>query len=131
MRKSRSVLSSAQVAAELQEPGAVLARLDVPVHLVLAQLVGGEQVPHPGRALIGGPQPPPRGPAGLFMFAADRRPLPARPGLQIQRPKFIRTEDHLRAAGTRCHLMVGDGVQVLDAGRLGCIVRVAGGLPGL
>ncbi len=41
----------AQVAAELQEPGPGLARLDVPVQLVLAQLVGGEQVPDPGGAV--------------------------------------------------------------------------------
>jgi hypothetical protein len=35
---------AAQVAAELQEPRAVLPRLDVAVELVLAQVQGGEQV---------------------------------------------------------------------------------------
>lgn len=37
----------AQVPAELQDPGAGLARLDEPVELVLAQVAGGEQVPDP------------------------------------------------------------------------------------
>lgn len=36
--------------AGLQEPGPGLARPDVPVQLVLAQLLGGEQVPYPGGA---------------------------------------------------------------------------------
>jgi hypothetical protein len=36
-----------EVAAEFQEPGAVLAWLDVPEQLVFAKLVTGEQVPHP------------------------------------------------------------------------------------
>jgi hypothetical protein len=40
-------VQEAQVPAELQEPGAGLARLDVPVELVLAQVAGGEQVPDP------------------------------------------------------------------------------------
>jgi hypothetical protein len=40
-------VEGAQVAAELQEPGPVLAWLDVPEQLALAQLIGGEQVLHP------------------------------------------------------------------------------------
>ena len=46
-------VEGAQVAAELQEPGAGLARLDVPIQFVLAQLVGGEQVPDPAGAMVG------------------------------------------------------------------------------
>ncbi len=61
--------------------GPGLARLDVPVELVFAQLVGGEQVPDPGFAGVGGAQPRTRRPARLFPLAAGRRPVPARPGL--------------------------------------------------
>ena len=43
----RCRIQGAQVAAELQEPGPGLARLDMPVQLVLAQLIGGEQMPDP------------------------------------------------------------------------------------
>ena len=55
---------AAHVAAELQELDTPLAFLDVPVHLVRAQLQGGEQVPHPAGAVVGGPQPSPRCLAG-------------------------------------------------------------------
>jgi hypothetical protein len=58
-------VQAAQVAAELEELAAPLAFLDVPVHLVRAQLQGGEQVPHPAGAVVGGPQPPPRLLAGV------------------------------------------------------------------
>jgi hypothetical protein len=46
-------VQGAQVPAELQEPGPGLAWLDVPVELVLGQLVGGEQVPDPGGTGVG------------------------------------------------------------------------------
>ena len=50
-------VKGAQVAAELQEPGPDLARLDMPEQLVLAQLVSGEQVPDPGGTGIGRAHP--------------------------------------------------------------------------
>src|SRR6266566_5515717 len=79
-------VQGAQVAAELQEPGPGLARLDVPEQLVLAQLVGGEQVPHPGGAGVGRAPAAPWLAAGLFVFAADRSPLPVRPGCRFKGP---------------------------------------------
>jgi len=79
----------AQVAAELQEPGLGLARLDVPVELVLAQFVGGEQVPDAGGAGVGGAQTAPRRAPWFLVLAADRGPVPAGPGLQIQRAELI------------------------------------------
>jgi len=100
------------------------------VRLVFARLAGGGQVPHPGSALIGRAQAPPRRAAGFFAFAADGRPLPAGPGLQVQRPEFIQAEDHLRVTGRWGHLAAGDGVQVFDAGLLRLVARVFGGLPG-
>ena len=121
----------AQVAAELQEPGPGLARLDVAVELVLAQVVGGEQVPHPvpcgcrwraSAAAVRG---------RVVALAADRGPLPARVGLQVQRPELVHAEDHLRLAVLGYDLAVGDRVQVLDPGLLRRVVGVAGGFPGL
>ena len=103
----------------------------MPVQLVLAQLVGGEQVPDPGGAGVGRAQPGPRRPPGLFALAADCGPVPSRPGLQVERPELIRAEDHLRVAGVRGHLAVGDRVQLLDSRLLGRVARVLGGLPGL
>src|SRR5690348_5276773 len=88
-------IERAQVAAELQETGPGLARFDVPEQLVLAQLAGGEQVPHPGGARTGGAAAKPRRPARLLVLAADRGPLPPRMRLQVQRPEFIHAEDHL------------------------------------
>ena len=82
----RCGVQRAQVAAEFQEPGPGLARLDVPVQLVLAQLIGGEQVPDPGRAGVGRAQPAPRLAAGLFALAADRGPLPPGPGCRFSGP---------------------------------------------
>lgn len=62
----------AQVAAELQEPGSGLARFDVPVELVLTQLVIGEQMPHPGRASRGPAHQAPRRPAGFLVLGTYR-----------------------------------------------------------
>ncbi len=123
-------IQRAQVAAELQEPGPGLARLDVPVQLVLAQLIGGEQVPHPGFAGVSRTHPWTRRPARLFALAADRGPLPPGPGLQVQRPELINAEDHLRIAVLRGRFPVGDRVQLLDARLLLRIPRVLRRLPG-
>src|SRR5205823_291763 len=79
----------AQVAAKLQEPGAGLARLDVPIQLVFGQVVGGGQVPHALGVSVGGAQAAPRRPAGFVALAADRGPRPARPGLEVQRTELI------------------------------------------
>ena len=45
-------VEGAQVAAEFQETGPGLTRLDVPEQLVFAQLVGGEQVPDPASVRV-------------------------------------------------------------------------------
>jgi len=100
----------AQVVAELQEPGPGLARLDVPKQFVLAQFVGGEQMPDPSGAGVGGAHPPARRTARLSVLAADRGPLPPRAGLEIERPEFIHAEDDLRLPGLGDHLPVGDRV---------------------
>ena len=47
-------IQSAQVAAELQELGALLARFDVPEQVVTGQIAGGEQVAGPVVAVAGG-----------------------------------------------------------------------------
>src|SRR5580658_3149592 len=109
-----------QVAAELQEPGPGLARLDVSEQLVLAQLVGGEQVPDPRGAGVGGAHPGPRRPAGFFALAADRGPLPSRVRLQVERPDLINAEDNRRVVVIWGDLAVGDRVQLLDPGLLLC-----------
>src|SRR6266704_3184584 len=120
-----------QVAAELQEPGPGLARLDVPIELVFAQVVGGEQVPYALGAGVGGAQPAPRRAAGFLALAADRGPLPAGPWLEAEWPEFIDADHHLRVARAWGHVAVGDGVQVLDPGILRRVLRVFGRLPGL
>src|SRR5205814_9509407 len=91
-------VEGAQVAAESQEPGPVLARLDVPLELVFAQVAGGEQVPNPGGAGIGGAQPAARRLSRLFALAADRRALPAGPGLEAKPPELVHADHHLRIA---------------------------------
>ena len=102
-----------------------------PVHLVAAQLQGGEQVPDALGAGIGGAPPPPWPLARLAGGAAAAGPLPARPGLQVQRAELVHAEDHARAAGPGGRLAVGDRVQVLHPGLLGRVVQVTRGLPGL
>src|ERR1022692_3866052 len=117
-----------QLTAGLTGPG--LTRLDVPVQLVLAQLIGGEQVPDPGLAGVSRtrPRPRPRRPARLFALAADGGPLPPGPGLQVQRPE-INAEVHLRIAVLRGRFPVGDRVQLLDPYLLLRVSRVLRRLP--
>ena len=75
-------VEGAQVPAEFQEPSPGLARLDVPEQLALAQLIGAERIPDPGGPGVGRARG--RGlAAGFFALAADRGPLPAGPGLQV------------------------------------------------
>ncbi len=50
-------VEGSQVAAELQELGALLDRLDVAVELVPGQVQGGEQVPYSAVAVVGRPPP--------------------------------------------------------------------------
>jgi hypothetical protein len=73
-------------------------------------------MPDPGGAGVGGAHPPPWCAPGFFALAADRGPLPARMGLEVQRPEFIDAEDHFRVAGLWAHLAAGDRVQMLDPG---------------
>ena len=108
----------AQVPAELQEPGPGLARLEVPVQLVLAQFLGGEQVPDPGGGGIGGAQPQPRGASEFLGLAADRGPLPFRARLQVLGPGLIRAERDRGVVDVRGYVAVGDRVQALDPGFL-------------
>jgi hypothetical protein len=87
-------------------------------------------MPDPGGAGVGGAHPPPWCAPGFFALAADRGPLPARMGLEVQRPEFIDAEDHFRVAGLWAHLAAGDRVQMLDPGLLRRIRGVLGGFPG-
>ncbi len=100
--------------------------------LVLSLLVGGEQMPHPGGAGVGGAKRAPRRRAGFFALTADRRPCRPGRGCRFERPGLIRAEDHLRVTGLGHHVAVavGAGVQVLGPGLLGCVVRVLAGFPG-
>src|SRR5262249_39835254 len=109
-------VEGAQVAAEFQEPGPGLARLDMPIQLVFTQLVSGEQVPHPAGAGVGGAAAGPWLAAWFFVLAADRGPLPPRMGLEVQRPELIDTEDHLRLPRLGDDLAVSDRVQVFHPG---------------
>jgi hypothetical protein len=88
-------------------------------------------VPYALGAGVGGTHPRPRFTVGIFALAADVGPLPPEAGLQVERPELVHAENHGRLIGLGDDLAVGDGVQVLDAGLLGRVVRVAGGLPGL
>lgn len=127
-------VEAAQVAAELQEPRAVLPRLDVAVELVLAQVVGGEQVPDPvwaGGPGVGHPSAGPGLPVGVLVSAATLGPLLPGVGLEVERAELVHAEDDFGFAFLGYDHAVGDGVEVLDTGLLGGVVRVAGGLPGL
>ena len=52
-------------------------------------------------------------------------------GLEVERAEFIQAEDDFGLTILGDDLAVGDRIQALDAGLLGRVVRVAGGLPGL
>ena len=71
-------VKGAQVAAELQEAGPGLARLDVPEQLVLAQLVGGEQVPDALGSGVGRTRR--RSVTGSVPAISTQREQPRRPG---------------------------------------------------
>ena len=88
----------------------------------------GSRVPSTNRE-VGGAHPPPRAPTGVFALAADRGPLPAGPGLQVQRPELVHAENHLRVPVLREDLAVGDRVQVLDPRLFPCVLGVFRCLP--
>jgi hypothetical protein len=50
---------------------------------------------------------------------------------QIEGSELIRAEDDFGFAILGYDLAVGDRIEVLDAGLLGRVVRIIGGLPGL
>src|SRR3989442_3413637 len=124
-------VETAQVAADLQELGALLDRLDVAVELVLGQVQGGEQVPYSAVAVVGRPPPAAWFAVGVLVFAGAFGPLPARVGHQVERPELVHAEDDFGLALLGYDLAVRDRVEVFDAGLLGRVVGVAGGLPGL
>lgn len=86
-------VEAAQVAAELQEPRAVLLRFGVAVKLVPGQVVGGEQVPDPVRAGVGCPPPGAGFAVGVLVPAAAFGPLPSGVGLEVERAELVQTED--------------------------------------
>jgi hypothetical protein len=100
------------------------------IQLVFAEFAGGEQVPDPGGAGIGGAPARPWLAAGFLVVAVDRRPLPPRMRLEVQRPELIHTEDRLRLARPGDDLTVSDGIHMLDPGLLHRVVWVFGCLPG-
>jgi len=57
---------------------------------------------------VGGAHPRAGLAARLPAYAAERGPLPAGAGLQVQRPELIRAEDHLRLAEIGDHLAADD-----------------------
>jgi hypothetical protein len=101
----------------------------VAVELVLAQVVGGEQMPDPVRASVGRPPSGPRFAVGVLVPSAAFGPVPPGVGLEVERAELVDAEDDFGLAVLGCDLAVGDRVQVLDAGLLGGVVRIAGGLP--
>ncbi len=113
---TREVAGSA-VQAVLQEPGPPLARLDVPVQLVLGQLVGGEQVPDPGLAGLGGAHPPPRRPAGSLPLPLPR-PTGGRAGLQVRVARLVHADT---TTGSPC-----SGATLRSAIAYRCSIRLAG-----
>ena len=124
-------VEGAQVAAELQEPGPRLARLDVPEQLVLAQLVSGEEVPHALGSGVGGTHPGPRprpGSLPLPLMAAHCRPGR---GWRFSGPNSSTQKITSGSPVFRDHLAVSDRVQVLHPRLLHRVVRVLRGLPGL
>jgi hypothetical protein len=103
----------------------------VPVELVLGEVVGGEQVPDPVGAGVGRPSAGPRFAVGVLVPAAAFGLLPAGVRLEVERAELVHAEDDLGLAFLGYDLAVGDRVGMLDAGLLGRVVGVAGGLPGL
>jgi hypothetical protein len=95
----------------------------MPVQLVLAQVIGGKQVPDPGGAVqvarirCRGARP------GSLLLPLMAGPLPAGAGLQVQVPELVQAKDRFRFAGAGDHLSAGDRVQVHDAGLLHRILR--------
>ena len=97
-------IERAQVATEGQELEPALLALDVAVEPVAPHIEGAQQVAHPVRTGVGGPDASRLGP---------RRPGPAtRLGLEVQGPELIQADDDGRAA-------LGQRVQLQDAVLLG------------
>lgn len=68
---------------------------------------------------------------GVLVVAAASGPLAAGVGLEIEGAELVHAEDDFWLARLGYDLAIGDGVEVLDAGLFGRVVRVAGGFPGL
>ncbi len=88
-----------QVAADLQELGAVLDLLNVAVELVFAQVVGGKQVPDPVGAGVGRAAARARCAVGVPVLAAAFGPLAAGMGHQVERAELVQAEHDLGFAG--------------------------------
>jgi hypothetical protein len=65
------------------------------------------------------------------VLPAHRRPLTARPWLQVQRPELVHAEDHFWLTGLGHHLTAGDRIRVLHARLLRRIVRSLDAFQGL
>ena len=83
-------VEAAQVAAEREELDPALVGRDVPIEPVPAQVVAGEQMPHPVRAGVGGAPATAR----LVGAAAAGGPLLAGVRLQVERPKLVELCGH-------------------------------------
>jgi hypothetical protein len=115
-----------QVAQEHQELPTALARLDVPVEPVAAQVVGGQQVPYAVRA--GGGRPPA---ARSRPTAGAGGPVAAGVGLEVERAELVDADDDVGIADLDVDGAVHQAVQVQNPVLLGLEVRVARLLSGL
>lgn len=77
------------------------------------------------------PAPPARFAVGVLVPATALGPLPPGMGHQVERSEPVQADHHLGLVGPGYDLTVGNRAEVLDAGLLGGVVRIAGGLPGL
>jgi hypothetical protein len=118
----RRWVEAAQVAAELEKPRPVLLGLDVPVELVLAQVVGGEQMSDPVWAGVGCSPAGPGFTPGVLVSSSALGPLPTRVRLEVQGPELVEAEDVVGLAVVGYDLDVADRIEVFDAGLLCCIV---------
>lgn len=118
-----------QVPHEGQEFGTPLVRLDVSVEFVGGQIVGGEQVPHPVRAVVGRPPSVPSRRCLLPAAGSRRRPLVPRMGHQVQRPELIEADDDFRVVRAGFARTLSDLVNLIARPGFGLVDRIIADLP--